>query len=104
MSLKKILMLEQEAMMILDSSNGGFNGITTSFYTTDLKRNEVVRRYFKALQGGYVIPNAGYGRILDGSYVVNDIDDDMGNDQNIYKIYSVKLPYIKPAFILFNSF
>lgn len=43
--------------MILDSSNGGFNGVTKDFYTTDLRGGEVVRRDLRALQGGYVIPN-----------------------------------------------
>ena len=43
-------------MIILDSSNGGYNGVTKDFWTTDLSGNEVVRRYFRALQGGYVIP------------------------------------------------
>lgn len=55
MSLKKILMLEREAMIILDNSNGGFNGVTKDFWTTDLRGGEVVRRDLRALQGGYVI-------------------------------------------------
>lgn len=94
MSLKKILMLEQEAMIILDSSNGGFNGVTKDFWTTDLRGGEVVRRYFKALQGGYIIDdskNSGGGG--GGS----------GSNKNIYKIYSFS-SYPSTRLMLFDSF
>lgn len=42
-------------MIMLDSSNGGFNGVTKDFWTTDLRGGEVARRDLRALQGGYVI-------------------------------------------------
>lgn len=93
MSLKKILILEQEAMITLDSSNGGFNGITKDFWTTDLRGGEVVRRYFKALQGGYIIDDSKNSGGGGGG----------GSNKNIYKIYSLDGNPLT-RFMLFDSF
>ena len=85
-------MLRQKAMITLDNSNGGFNGVTKDFWTTGLRGSEVVRRYFKALQGGYIIDdskNSGGG----GS----------GSNKNIYKIYSFS-GYPLTRLMLFDSF